>query len=828
MVIIRQQAGPAYWQGAGVVCVDAFPVSLLSPVWREVVACCDYEAASVELALASDASALRMQLILRADGAEEGKLADHLTALVKRVLRLLKDQGFEAHAAQDAQEACPVPADAAQPVVAFVPQEPSADCYIPASFGTVQPIALERVARVLMAHPGATWSLQLLQAALVPEEKACIDQNADYFTRLRRHPAAAQAYQALQALAQERLFFAFCHASGPDAAQRELLQLHEASGLTGCRIAAAELAGEAALLHAPFALAEQVTLAGHTAPQATQLTPALRRLSFMATANQAAMLLTLPAQGEELHGMATNRAIADNQPLPKAMREDTGFLIGHRDGSGEAVCLPPRQLTKHAVVVGMPGSGKTQFALGMLIELHRKGYPFLAIEPTKTEYRSLVDVIPEMRIYTPGRSDVAPMSLNPFLPPRGVTLEEFLPSLTTVFTAAFSMPQPLDTIFADVLRSCYTRYGWRSSSTVEDEHVTVFGLHEFICMFRETVQRSSYSDESKQNLLSGGVYRLQSLINSNPVLFDTNNALPYDTLLEHPTLIELDAIDNSDQKSLIMAMLLANLMLVVRHRQVCDGELKNVLVIDEAHLLLGQAGSLRTDNAADPRAATVQLLQNITVAIRAYGTGIIFADQSPEKLTEEVVDNANIKVVFRLDSMEQRSLIGSSIGLSREGMEALRAQRPGEMTFHCNLLDRPIRVRTVNTGKRHGLRDLVPHGEVCARMARETRLTPPYGQCDGCADCDAACRAEGDYLARVICDENLSIIGKRDTLLRFLGMGLPMQLRRAVEKHADPDIDRERLTRCVRAHLLRRIMLTGPADVTVKEIVAAADKRGAE
>lgn len=823
MLIFRRQAGPAYWQGMGVVYIDALPANADASAWREVVACCGYDAASVEVALYAAQGVLHLRLILRADAREEAVLVSSLEGLAARLVRLLEGKGFAAHAAQGEDEVLSLPAAGRAVSVVFVPLEPEADCYIPASYGAVSPLPLERVAAVAMAHPGTCWSLHLLQASLVPQELSCIARNTQYFTVQHRNETAARAYRALQERGTSRGFYAFAHAAGDMTAIRELAQLHEGCGLAARRLEPLPAPHDSTPLDMPYMLAEQVSLHGHTALRTQNLAPALRRLSFMATAEQASALLRLPKAGEDMPGMAVCNAVMDRQPLPAAMRGEGGILIGHRAGTGDAVRLPPKQLTKHAVVVGMPGSGKTQFSLGILIELHRNGYPFLAIEPTKTEYRALLDVIPELRIYTPGRSDVAPMSLNPFLPPRGVTLEEFLPSLTTVFTAAFSMPQPLDTIFADVLRTCYTRYGWRSSSTVEDEHAQVFGLHEFICVFRETVQRSNYSEESKQNLLSGGVYRLQSLINSNPVLFDTNNALPYEELLTRPTLIELDAIDNSDQKSLIMAMLLANLMLVVRHSQVCDGELKNVLMIDEAHLLLGQAGAVRTDNAADPRAATVQLLQNITVAIRAYGTGIIFADQSPAKLTREVVDNANIKVVFRLDSMEQRTLIGSSIGLGSEAIEAIRSQRPGEAVFHCNLLDHPVQVRTVNTGKVYGLRDRVPPQEVAQRMAENAALLPPYSQCTACKACDPACRAEADYIARVICDDNLSMLAEKETLLRFLGMGLPVQIKRAVRKHAAPEMDQERLTVCVRAHLLRRIMLTCPADVTVKEIMAAAE-----
>jgi DNA helicase HerA-like ATPase len=43
--------------------------------------------------------------------------------------------------------------------------------------------------------------------------------------------------------------------------------------------------------------------------------------------------------------------------------------------------LPPHQLTRHAVCLGMTGSGKTSLCIGILEDLARAGVPVLAIDP---------------------------------------------------------------------------------------------------------------------------------------------------------------------------------------------------------------------------------------------------------------------------------------------------------------------------------------------------------------------------------------------------------------------------------------------------------------
>lgn len=50
---------------------------------------------------------------------------------------------------------------------------------------------------------------------------------------------------------------------------------------------------------------------------------------------------------------------------------------------------------------------------------------------------------------------------------------------------------------------------------------------------------------------SAGVVRLVSLIEQNSNIYDTVHTIPLEDLLSKPTVIELNAINNKEQKSLI-------------------------------------------------------------------------------------------------------------------------------------------------------------------------------------------------------------------------------------------------------------------------------------
>ena len=74
-------------------------------------------------------------------------------------------------------------------------------------------------------------------------------------------------------------------------------------------------------------------------------------------------------------------------------------------GNRDTIGISLKDLAKHMLVVGTPGSGKTTFSVSLLDRLWKEHHiPFLVIEPAKNEYRALVQSIPELQVFTPGRT----------------------------------------------------------------------------------------------------------------------------------------------------------------------------------------------------------------------------------------------------------------------------------------------------------------------------------------------------------------------------------------------------------------------------------------
>ena len=430
-----------------------------------------------------------------------------------------------------------------------------------------------------------------------------------------------------------------------------------------------------------------------------------------------------------------------------------GSIFGiDEDGNNYPIGVPEIQLTKHMLITGMPGSGKTTFSIDVLYQLYLKGIPFLVIEPTKTEYRVMLDCIKGLRIFTPGKNDVVPFIINPFIPPKGVTLEVYKTSLISAFKIVFSMPSPLDVLFFKAIDMTYTIFGWRPYSKVGDSNVRAFGLYEFIKVFKVLIEKSSYSEEIKGNLISAGIFRLMNLITQNGNIFDTINTIDIDELLSHPTIIELNAIGDQTQKSLIMALLLTNIVLHTKQNSTLNDGLKNAILIDEAHVLLDSKNASNDDD--DPENATAKIVQNMIAEIRAYGTAIIIADQSPLKVTQPVIGNTNVKVVFRLVSPLDRRIIAESIGLDDADSMVLSRFSTGEACATFDGLIEPIRIQTKNVRETLKLRSNVSDDEVrCAVDYWDTASSRmiPYRECkmnELCREkCDQKCRQDANYYA---------------------------------------------------------------------------------
>ncbi|MBE6857679.1 MAG: ATP-binding protein [Ruminococcus sp.] len=554
----------------------------------------------------------------------------------------------------------------------------------------------------------------------------------------------------------------------------------------------------------------------------------LMRLRYLMTLNEIKTIFKLPIDDGTAIGLESRKILVNREKLNTSIISEGNFKMGViQNASANSTArsahagIPLNDFTKHGLIVGTPGSGKTNFSLGFLLQMWNEFHiPFIAIEPTKSEYRSLVDGIPDLQIFTPGKSNVSPYIINPFIPPTNVTVETYVPSLMTAFKAAFSMPNPLPDIFLAAINECYNEYGWRLDSTKDDPNVELFGMYEFIKVFKRRIQNMDYKGDVKNNMESAGVVRLVSLIEQNSFIYDTINTIPLEDLLSKPTVIELNAINNKEQKSLIMALLLILICVYTKNNVSGDGKLKTVLLIDEAHVLLGSSGSSE-EGSADSKGATIEAVEDMIAEIRSYGTSIIIADQSPSKVGKNIVANTNVKIMFKLVEKENKDMIRNATNMTDADYDRLGRLGVGEAMLHYGRVYEPLHIKTYNVQDKATIRPVIFDDEIASLSHYwddKQKLLIPHSECAYncfCTDkCDFKIRAEADFIASRLMNQYRAKITTLSDLAKLL-VRLDNPITQITEEfpHMSKSV---KLYNCTKIKFLRKVLISKSIDMTRK------------
>ncbi len=544
----------------------------------------------------------------------------------------------------------------------------------------------------------------------------------------------------------------------------------------------------------------------------------LYRLPLMMTIEELISFFRLPVYDGNMSGIEETRYKKQREQLKEEIISDSNIKFGQlisSDLKKITIGCNERILSKHVLIVGMPGTGKTTFSINLMLQFAERNIPFLIVEPTKTEYRALIEQLPDIQIFTPGNVSVSPFIINPFIPLKGITVEQYKPVLVSAFMAAFSMPSPLDLLFQNAIQRCYTKYGWKDYSTSDDKDVTIFGLHEFILVFKKLLQTSNYSKDVKSNLETAGVMRLMNLIDMNSNIYDSINTIPIEDLISRPTIIELNSIENMEQKALIMALLLVDVCAYTKINSSSIGtRLKNVLMIDEAHVLLSPEG--RGDNSdISAGSSTVSSLQRMLKEIRAYGTGVIIADQSPSKVTHDIIAATDTKIMFRLVEASERRLIANSTNMDAEMEETLSGLQVGEAYVYSTAFNKPQLVMTEDIREKKQIKLSIDNDLIRKLMHywdNKQKLLCPYKECYLCGlygdGCNFRIKADAEYIsseAYAVCADALYKNADKKRTIRGVFLSIPSLFAKKIAAMGYRN-DREFII-CVRIKLFRKLQL---------------------
>lgn len=341
---------------------------------------------------------------------------------------------------------------------------------------------------------------------------------------------------------------------------------------------------------------------------------------------------------------------------------------------GCEVVLDGCQLDRHVFVAGVTGSGKTTTCQTLLLS---SGWPFLVIEPAKTEYRGLKNAEKEeirnqckdLLVFTLGDDTVAPFRLNPFELIPGESVTARVDMLMASITAAFDMEAAIPQLIERAIYACYEEYGWsvddNTNSRFEDPFADgVFAfptLSDVLRMTEKVVDEQGFDERLKRDYIGSIKARLQGLtLGAKGFMLDCPRSIDFMKLLDRKVVLELEPIPNAAQKSLIIGFVLTNLLQAVKRKyQTTNAKVNHITLIEEAHRLLSKpepGGSPSQKQAAETFA-------DMLAEIRKYGESLVIADQIPGKLTPEVMKNTNTKIIHRLFAQDDKEAVGHTMGL---------------------------------------------------------------------------------------------------------------------------------------------------------------------
>jgi len=352
-----------------------------------------------------------------------------------------------------------------------------------------------------------------------------------------------------------------------------------------------------------------------------------------------------------------------------------------RDGGPTAQVryLDLESLRKHTTIIGATGSGKTTTKNRIVIDAWRNGIPSLLIEPAKTDARALMAAIPELRVFTVGREQVAPFRQNPFDVEEGVPVQLHIDNLHMCFNSSWPVYGILSNHLRRVLLLSYRSNGWDELRDVRGELITP---EDFLAQAQEYGSRLPYANELRQNFTGAIMTRAEELCEpSRAAIFNSRYNLSMSELLSVPTVIELCHIGDRDFRAFLLSLLLTR---VCEHFYTLGPakSLRSLLVIDEAHSVLEELPRVTDPEAtSSSRRKAVDQQVDLVAESRGPGLGVIIADQNAMRLSRDALKICQMKAVHRTTSPEDRELLALETGCNEEQRAHIDVLRPGEIVM---------------------------------------------------------------------------------------------------------------------------------------------------
>lgn len=398
-------------------------------------------------------------------------------------------------------------------------------------------------------------------------------------------------------------------------------------------------------------------------------------------------------------------SVVDSAPefslTPQSVKESSdvlefGKMLYGGSSSEIPVKLPIDTLSRHSLVCGVNGSGKTNTVLSILDGFMKRKRPFLVIEPAKTEYvdwaikynESISDPNKKIKIFIPGceyyaKGNFHPdkLKLNPFevidLGGNEMRVLSHIDRLKASFAAAFPMQDILPVVMEHLLYDLYT-----DVCPMLDKEDPLYMKKGFptlgninAAFIKDLMRNIGYAQENTQNISAALRTRFNSLkfgwkgeLLNNPSLMN----MSWSDLFGSPCVINLSYAGDDQDRAFIMSLILQFLYeyriaeTETSNYSFNDNKCRHLVVVEEAHRVMGYCPDPQL-----PQYKSGQMFSNFLSEVRAYGQGMMVVDQVPSRLIEDAIKNTNVKIIHKLVAADDSSTIAECIGLNPDEQKVI-------------------------------------------------------------------------------------------------------------------------------------------------------------
>ena len=391
-------------------------------------------------------------------------------------------------------------------------------------------------------------------------------------------------------------------------------------------------------------------------------------------------------------------------------------------------------LNRHVFVCGATGAGKSQTVRSLLEAATGQNIPWLVIEPAKAEYRLMASRLTGAEVIRirPGEPDAVAAGLNPLEPAadssgRRFPLQTHADLVRALFIAAFRSEEPFPQVLSAALTRVYEEAGWDLAlgepRTGEAAYPTLTALQRAA---ERVVTEIGYSQRITDDVLGFIRVRLASLrLGTTGRFLEGGHPIDFAALLRKNVVLEIEDVGDDADKAFLMGAVLIRLAehLRLAHRaasQPATG-LRHLTVVEEAHRLLRRAEP--AERAATGAAGhAVEMFAGLLAEIRAYGEGIVIAEQIPARLVPDAIKNTAIKITHRLPAADDRDAVGATMNATQSQSRFLVTLAPGQAAVFSDGMDFPVLVKMKDGTERE-------MATACATLDARTVVTPRSATC---------------------------------------------------------------------------------------------------